>query len=377
VGLVVALIASVTGVGIGVVLPRAFPSPAALAANTAFALALLTLTSLHFIVACCHSPGRVHECVALPPRGAGGRVEEGAFEGWTFCSRAGCRTGKPPGAHHCSTVRPSRKGGTRWRRSPWIAAPPRRSPRPAAEAFGGRFAFRLRPPAHAPRNPLAPSSLPGPPKQCGFCVVELDHHCPFINNCVGRANQRAFIAFLACVCAACLYALAVCGGLVAAHWGRVAANVRAGFAAAARARRPPGAGGAGGGGPLPLLARTSIAATVMLGSSPWWLLAAYYLLLLCTGVLVTVGVLLGAQLKYLASGMTYIDVLKAGRAGGGGSCGGGGGGGPGAPPACPPPGLRARLREVMGGGGPAAWLVPRWEPPEGTLLAGGGGKKAI
>jgi hypothetical protein len=60
--------------------------------------------SLHFITACCHSPGRVHECVALPARAAAGHYPEGAFEGWAFCAHPSCNAPKPPGTHHCSTV---------------------------------------------------------------------------------------------------------------------------------------------------------------------------------------------------------------------------------------------------------------------------------
>lgn len=31
---------------------------------------------------------------------------------------------------------------------------------------------------------------------CGTCVLKMDHHCPWINNCVGHANHRYFLNFL-------------------------------------------------------------------------------------------------------------------------------------------------------------------------------------
>ena len=31
---------------------------------------------------------------------------------------------------------------------------------------------------------------------CGVCVLKMDHHCPWINNCVGHKNQKYFILML-------------------------------------------------------------------------------------------------------------------------------------------------------------------------------------
>jgi len=33
-------------------------------------------------------------------------------------------------------------------------------------------------------------------KVCGCCVMLMDHHCPWINNCVGYFNRRYFVVFL-------------------------------------------------------------------------------------------------------------------------------------------------------------------------------------
>ncbi|NWJ03910.1 ZDHC3 Palmitoyltransferase, partial [Crypturellus undulatus] len=73
-------------------------------------------------------------------------------EDWTVCSR--CETYRPPRAHHC--------------------------------------------------------------RVCHRCVRRMDHHCPWIDNCVGELNQKYFIQFLFYTGLASVYA----AGLVLAAWLR-------------------------------------------------------------------------------------------------------------------------------------------------------------
>lgn len=32
-------------------------------------------------------------------------------------------------------------------------------------------------------------------KKCNKCIIGLDHHCPFVNNCVAKGNRRIFVYF--------------------------------------------------------------------------------------------------------------------------------------------------------------------------------------
>jgi hypothetical protein len=67
-------------------------------------------------------------------------------DGWRQCRK--CKSGKPPRTHHCSV--------------------------------------------------------------CRRCVMKMDHHCPWVNNCVGFYNYKFFCLFLLYTAAGCLYTALTC-----------------------------------------------------------------------------------------------------------------------------------------------------------------------
>ena len=63
--------------------------------------------------------------------------------------------------------------------------------------------------------------------RCRTCVMEMDHHCIFLNSCVGLNNMRHFLLMLLYLIAGCAYTLVACVTLmwqerdaVKADWGR-------------------------------------------------------------------------------------------------------------------------------------------------------------
>ncbi|KAM7442821.1 Palmitoyltransferase zdhhc16 [Porites harrisoni] len=63
---------------------------------------------------------------------------------------------------------------------------------------------------------------------CKRCVLKMDHHCPWINNCVGHFNHQHFILFCIFMCLGTLYVTVSARNLFIMHffhdWSRASIN---------------------------------------------------------------------------------------------------------------------------------------------------------
>jgi ribosomal protein L40E len=114
-------------------------------------------------------------------------------------------------------------------------------------------------------------------RKCGRCVMKMDHHCPWINNCVGHFNHGHFTAFLASAVCGCSLASVTLGMSLYYGLNRSWYHYY-------------------GTGTEPLVI-----------FSVWTLLATLFGLGLAIGVVVAVGLLLFFQLRAIAKNQTGIE----------------------------------------------------------------------
>lgn len=67
-----------------------------------------------------------------------------------------------------------------------------------ADKFDTKTAY-----VHGPDIPVHYTTHCG---QCDTCTIDLDHHCPFVDTCVGRGNRRMFLIFCFSASTGCLFA---------------------------------------------------------------------------------------------------------------------------------------------------------------------------
>lgn len=160
-------------------------------------------------------------------------------------------------------------------------------------------------------------------RTCGCCIMDMDHHCMFLANCVGRNNLRHFLTFLAWLLVGAAY-LAVCT-LTLLCTRRT--DVQQHFSSFSNSFQL-----------FSFILKTTAVA-------PGWLQAAILLLTTSCAAIVGVVPLLKSQCSLVLRGQTYIDSLKS-------------------------PQLNsslqhyerlARLQTVFGPGHPVTWMMPRWQ----------------
>eukprot|EP00850_Spirogloea_muscicola_P001233 SM000004S15103 [mRNA] locus=s4:1185617:1187119:- [translate_table: standard] len=179
-------------------------------------------------------------------------------------------------------------------------------------------------------------------RSCGLCVLDMDHHCPFIANCVGATNQRHFVLFLIYAVISCTYLAGISTYTLRTHCTHELTTIRDASRSGSIRRG--------------FLALTTVQLSWLFRANSgmavsYRAMVLFYLCLAGAGTAIGMATLLRQQLRLLLRGITYIDSLQctngaAGQRGQGMSM--------------------TNLRHVFGTEWMPYWLLPRLGPPPGS-----------
>lgn len=161
-------------------------------------------------------------------------------------------------------------------------------------------------------------------RKCGYCVMDLDHHCLFLNNCVGRNNLKPFLLFLSWMLLGSLYAIICVLILVFKRQHEILEHLAL-----------PGSG------QMLLLWGRQCYYTVFVAQG--WMQTCAFLLTTATAAAVGVFALLKSRLSLLLAGKTYISSLRHGQNA--------------AAQQLP----KVQLLELIWRQNPLSWLCPTWQ----------------
>ena len=161
-------------------------------------------------------------------------------------------------------------------------------------------------------------------RKCGCCVMDMDHHCFFLNNCVGRNNMKPFLLFLSWMLLGSLYVIICVLILVFKRRHEILEHLAL-----------PGSG------QMLLLWGKQCYYTVIV--APGWMQTCAFLLTTATAAAIGVFSLLKSQLSLLLAGKTYISSLRHGQT------------------AAAQQITKAQLLKLLLRQNPLSWLCPTWQ----------------
>ncbi len=161
-------------------------------------------------------------------------------------------------------------------------------------------------------------------RKCGCCVMDMDHHCFFLNNCVGRNNLKPFLLFLSWMLLGSLYIIICVLILVFRRRHEILEHLAL-----------PGSG------QILLFWGKQCYYTVIVARG--WMQTCAFLLTTATAAAVGVFALLKSQLSLLLAGKTYISSLRHGQNA--------------AAQQIP----KAQLLKLLLSQNPLSWLCPTWQ----------------